>query len=493
MQQELTTLAVGTTIQNPAGGCYVIEGLLGTGGFGAVYLVRDQQVRENLFALKEAIDPNKRDRERFVFEGEILKRLHHRALPRIYHVFEDKDLKRVYMIMDYLEGKNLETLRREQPEKRFSLPTALALMAPIVDALIYLHHQDPPIVHRDIKPANIIVPGKTDEAVLVDFGIAKEYREDTTTTVIRDGSPGYAALEQYGSGTTPRTDIYGLGATFYALLTGKVPIDAISRARESKGIDPLPPASLVTSDVPTAVATTLRRAMNISSDDRFTTVREFWQELTVPVPQTLTPAPHMPSLDTLHPPTLSQQVVHTAPSHRRQLAPHGGKRAILLPILSALLLIGVIGTGFFTYMLVRGSPPSPPPIPKSAATSNVVSPTFTPSPRLSIYPTIALSYTGTVGDLLAKTQTAMYLTNVHQNQKDNDGFFQGLGLVGPFKGTDNTSGFLLFKVTIFHANATLAFEGNIKIGGDIAGSFRVLNQRGDYTGEYGLYNVAPHP
>jgi hypothetical protein len=59
----------------------------------------------------------------------------------------------------------------------------------------------------------------------------------------------------------------------------------------------------------------------------------------------------------------------------------------------------------------------------------------------------------------------MYLTNVHQNQKDINGFFQGLGLVGPFKGTVNTSGFLLFKVTIFHGNATLAFEGNIKIVG----------------------------
>jgi eukaryotic-like serine/threonine-protein kinase len=492
MQQELTTLAVGTIIQDPAGGCYVIEGLLGTGGFGAVYLVRDQLTRDSLFALKEVIDPKIRERERFVFEGEILKRLHHRALPRVYGVFEHNKLKRVYMVMDYVEGKNLETLRREQPEQRFSLPVTMTLMAPIVDALIYLHHQDPPIVHRDIKPANIIVPRKTDETVLVDFGLAKEYTEDTTTTLIRHGSPGYAALEQYGSGTTPRTDIYGLGATFYALLTGKVPIDAVSRASESKGIDPLPPASLITPDVPTAVAKTLRRAMSISSDDRFATVREFWQELTVHVPQTLTPIPHISSLDTPYTPTLSQQVVRTPPSHKRQYAPRGGTRAVFLTILSTLLLIGVIATGFFTYMLAHRSLPATSSSSQSTATATVVSPTSTPSPSQPVYPKIALSYAGTAGDLMTKSHTDMYLTNVHQNRMQIEGFYQGLGMVGPFKGTVSTAGILLFKVTIFQGNATLSFEGTIKVAGDIVGSFKVLDQHGNFTGESGFYSVTPH-
>jgi serine/threonine protein kinase len=84
-------------------------------------------------------------------------------------------------------------------------------------------------VHRDIKPSNIIVPARGGEAVLVDFGLAKEYVIDNTTTLIRHGSPGYAAPEQYGSGTSPQTDIYGLAATLYTLLTGTVPIDAITR------------------------------------------------------------------------------------------------------------------------------------------------------------------------------------------------------------------------------------------------------------------------
>src|SRR5437588_7024819 len=274
-------LPIGATIKHTDGGRYIVESLLGKGGFGAVYLVRDRHVKQHLFALKEVIDPNKRERELFTFEGEILKRLDHRALPHVYQLFEDGKLKRVYMLMDYIEGRNLEALRKEQPEMRFSLPLVLTLMAPIVDALVYMHHQDPPIVHRDIKPENIIVPARGDEAVLVDFSIAKEYVEERTTTVIRHGSPGYAALEQYGSGTTPRTDIYGLAATIYTLLTGSIPPDAITRAIGSKGFDPLEPANLITPDVPWAIAMTIERAMSISSNDRFATVEEFWQELKV--------------------------------------------------------------------------------------------------------------------------------------------------------------------------------------------------------------------
>src|SRR6266568_479498 len=355
MQQEQTTLPVGATIRSPYGDRYIIEGFLGMGGFGAVYLVRDRRVKQHLFALKEVIDPKKRDRERFIFEAEILKRLDHRALPHVYQVFEEGKLKRVYMLMDYIEGRDLEALRKEQPDERISLPLVLTLMSPIVDALVYLHHQDPPIVHRDIKPENIIVPARGDEAVLVDFSIAKEYVEERTTTVIRHGSPGYAALEQYGSGTTPRTDIYGLAATIYTLLTGSIPPDAVTRASESKGIDPLAPASLVTPDVPTAIAKTLRRAMSISIDDRFDTVEEFWQELTDHLPDLQT-APHIPSIHAQQPLTPYQAVVNAvplsplAPWHKRHHVPRLEKRGKLLPALIAVLLIVVAGTSFLSYL-----------------------------------------------------------------------------------------------------------------------------------------------
>jgi len=144
--QEQTVLPVGAKIQHPDGERYVIERLLGKGGFGAVYLVRNRHTSEQLYALKEVIDPNVKDLQRFIFEAAVLERLNHRALPHVYKVFEYEKLKRVYMLMDYIEGQNLDILLMEQAERRFSLPLALAIMDPIVDALIYLHNQNPPIV-----------------------------------------------------------------------------------------------------------------------------------------------------------------------------------------------------------------------------------------------------------------------------------------------------------------------------------------------------------
>jgi serine/threonine protein kinase len=281
MQQEQFILPGGVTVRDPQGNRYVIESVLGKGELGAVYLVRERDNTHNLFALKEVINPNKDDRERFAFEAEVLKRLSHKALPRVYHVFENDRLKRVYLLMDYIDGMNLEILRGQQPEKCFPLSLVLNFMAPIVDALTYLHTQEPPIVHRDIKPANIIIPTGEGEAMVVDFGSAKEYIVGMATTFVDRRSAGYAALEQYKTGTNPATDIYGLGATFYTLLTGLVPIDAPTRVVNvvSTGVDPLRPANQLKPAIPLVVGEALQRAMAIKVADRFKTVDEFWQKL----------------------------------------------------------------------------------------------------------------------------------------------------------------------------------------------------------------------
>src|SRR5258708_34778555 len=100
------------------------------------------------------------------------------------------------------------------------------MRGPIMKFGNYIPQQRPPIIHRDINPANIIVPTSGIGSVLVDFGIAKEYYPDSTTTAVRHASPGYGPPEQYDIGTNTLTDIYALGATIYALLTGIVPADA---------------------------------------------------------------------------------------------------------------------------------------------------------------------------------------------------------------------------------------------------------------------------
>ncbi|MFL5625539.1 MAG: serine/threonine protein kinase, partial [Ktedonobacteraceae bacterium] len=493
MQQERLILPVGTTVRDPNGNYYVIEELLGRGGFGAVYLVKDWRIEQRVFALKEIIDPSASERDRFTFEAELLKRLHHKALPRVYHVFENEKLKRVYMLMDYIKGRDLEVLLAEQPEKRFSLPLILTLMAPVVDALIYMHDQIPPIVHRDIKPANIIVPMRGEEAVLVDFGLAKEYIEGKTTNIIRHGSPGYAALEQYGhGGTMPRTDIYGLGATLYTLLTGIVPIDPVSRIAENKGFDPLEPVSLIAPNVPAAVARTIQRAMSISVEDRFSTVKEFWRELTAGANRPLstsdinafraematlkTPQPlavteqKLPPGEDVSPPLMSY--IHAPPVRKRHSA--------LFSIVITLLLVLLVGIGASLLFSVAryngaGHPTAQTPL---LTTTRLITPTSTPTFPTVIYPSIASSYGGRVGDVLSKGTTPMFLDNVQQKQANFRGYFRGLGLAGPFTGSVTSAGRVQFSVSIQGGSTTLAFTGDIKVGGDMVGGYKVLDQRG---------------
>ena len=281
MQEVQTHLPIGSILRDR----YVIETLLGQGGFGAVYRVRDQRVKGNVFALKEVIEPQRKDRSRkeknrFQFEGDILKQLDHRALPRVYRVFEDDAHERAYMLMDYVDGPNLEVLRQQQPEKRFPLSQVLILLEPVADALAYLHHQQAPIIHRDVKPSNIIVPAPQ-EAVLVDFDIAKEFDPDSTTTAVRRCSPGYGAPEQYGQGTSTLTDVYGLGATIYTLLTGQVPPDALHRMTMlgAKGSDPLVPLNQLVPEIPQRVANAVQKAMSLHKVDRYPTVEQFWHEV----------------------------------------------------------------------------------------------------------------------------------------------------------------------------------------------------------------------
>ncbi len=129
MEQIETAYPAGTLIQDQ----YVIEGLLGRGGFSAVYVVKSQDTRAQRFALKELRTQSKDERARLLFECAVLSRLDHPALPTVDSIFDDNE--RTYMLMQYIEGENLETLRRQQPEQRFALSTVLALLAPVVDAV----------------------------------------------------------------------------------------------------------------------------------------------------------------------------------------------------------------------------------------------------------------------------------------------------------------------------------------------------------------------
>ncbi len=521
MLQEQLLLPQGAIIQDRNGERYTVEDIVGKGGFSAVYLVHDGQSKQKTFALKEIINPTKQERFQVTFEAELLKRLTHRSLPHVYQVFENSKLNRIYMLMDYVHGKNLETLRREQPEQRFSLALTLALLTPIVEAVIYLHKQETPVVHRDIKPSNIIIPAGTGDAVLVDFGLAKEYVQDKTTNVFRYGTPGYAALEQYGQGTNLRTDIYALGATFYTLLTGTIPVDVLTRTVDQHIGDPLPLAHLVNPNIPPRVGHVIAKAMSLRSEDRYSSVEHFWQTLSIAVIQAETnPVSTMHSLSSLDSsllPQLSPQDIQILATTRMQATRDrstkrtyenylfnednntgykpvdykkpGKLNTKVLIALMTLILLGVIADGFFFVTANHRAQ-----LAIKAAPTNIHKTSTRPVPTISAnpYPTLASNYAGTIYDSgVGNAQQAqpMYLNNIQQKQDSITGSFHGLGLTLPFDGKVTKDQKINFKVFIAQTSVTLTFTGNIKVGGDIAGSFQSKGPDGQDVQEFGPWNL----
>src|SRR6266581_3219819 len=259
---------------------YRVINLLGQEASNAVYLVADEHTtHQKQFALKEVVHAVGEGQRDFPFDVAALKQLDHPALPRVYRVFHDDNHDRFSILMDYIEGNNLEAMRQLMPGKRFSLHTAMTLMSPIMDAVSYLHRQHPPLIHGDIKPSNIILPGAAlaSPSQLVDFGGGKNVYAEATA---RQHTFNFRAPEQYGRKTSRRTDVYALGAIFYTLLTGAVPAAASERlARGGAGEpDPLLPVDQFT---PTdqIVASAICRALSISRLDRFDSVEQFREAL----------------------------------------------------------------------------------------------------------------------------------------------------------------------------------------------------------------------
>jgi len=517
---------------------YVIESLLGKGGFGAVYLVHDTRVKGNQFALKEVIDPKKQDRVHFLFEGEILKRLDHVALPRVYHVFEDEVHARVYLLMDYIQGPNLERLRRLQPGNRFTLPDMLRLMAPVVESVIYLQKQRPPIIHRDIKPANILVPPNEEGSVLVDFGIAKEYDQDATTTAVRRLSPNYSAPEQYSQGTNPRTDVYGMAATFYTLLTGTPPIDAFERITEkgSHGTDPLEPVNHFVLSIPPSIAEAIQQAMALASDNRFPTMEAFWHALEprssiTPVPERVAPLPEGHATH-LAPPVALLASAMTSPNastHPQAQTLRPAKRRMVLPLLAllavvAMLLGAVFGRSFFFKSTIfprvasarrqttepDASSPQGTQGTTASSASGMRTPVLTatvpatPSPGAKqnvppapSYPNLDNQYVGSIHNTPGNRDGTMTLSNIHQNGTTIGGTLMltnGLSGTATFtNGTVTSNNTVQFEVTPYTQYPPLLFQGQVNTDGSLTGTYcSVQGNACNYAaGGYGTWKVSP--
>lgn len=232
---------------------YKILERIGQGGMGNIYLADDIRLQGRQCALKEVEYDRKTPqklikeaREQFFREATVLARLDHPNLPKVSDYFSIglKD----YLVMDFVPGDDLRTIMMtsRQNNKFLAEKDIIKWAEQLIDALSFLHHQNPPLVHRDIKPGNLkLTPSGL--LKLVDFGLVKILAPDeATVTVIQGrGTALYTPLEQYGDDgqhTDSRSDIYSFGATFYHLATNQSPADARQRFIDPESL--IPPSKI---------------------------------------------------------------------------------------------------------------------------------------------------------------------------------------------------------------------------------------------------------
>ena len=206
---------IGTVID----GKYEVLREIGRGGMSVVYLAMDTRLNKQ-WAVKEIRKKGNWKNDEVVVnsllaEANLMKRLDHPSLPRIVDII-DNGLT-IYVVMDYIEGESLDKILNEYGAQSEEMVIGWAKQ--LCDALGYLHSQKPPIIYRDMKPANVMLKPEGNIKI-IDFGIAREYKEQNLADTTVLGTKGYAPPEQYSGQTDARSDIFALGMTMHHLLTG---------------------------------------------------------------------------------------------------------------------------------------------------------------------------------------------------------------------------------------------------------------------------------
>lgn len=258
MKRSTYSLPVGSTLMQ---GKYRIVAVLGQGGFGITYKGEHTMLGTTVaikeFFMKGACERDEnsthvttsqsnselasRFRTKFLKEAKTLAALKHPNIIRVFDVFEDNGT--AYYVMDYIEGNNLSDI--VEGKGRLSEPLALKYIRQVANALDYLHQKK--LLHLDVKPANILLDKNTGNAILIDFGVSKQYDQDgqQTSTTPPAISKGYSPVEQYAQGSnvktfSPATDIYSLAATLYKLVTGNTPPESNLLLNEDEQLPPYP-------------------------------------------------------------------------------------------------------------------------------------------------------------------------------------------------------------------------------------------------------------
>ena len=345
-------------------GRYRIIRQLGQGGMGAVYEAIDQRL-DTTVALKETLFADERLRKQFEREARLLARLHHPALPRVSDHFSEGDGQ--FLVMQYIPGDDLSEMmiRKRGP---FPANQVLTWADQLLDALDYLHTQDPQIVHRDIKPQNLKLTSRG-QIILLDFGLAKgqagEISRVSTTASIFGYTPNYAPLEQIqGLGTDSRSDLYSLGATLYHLMTGVKPPDALTRAAAivNGQPDPLEHASAANAAVTPEVDHVLAKAMSQNREQRYANAAEM-RKAFQGAEQASTVVNRGEAQTVLFPPPPTTAAIPTQTVVRQEtvatgettvLRPRsGGSRGRLVPILISVGVLVLVVCGAFGFFALK--------------------------------------------------------------------------------------------------------------------------------------------
>lgn len=215
-------------------GKYEILKEIGRGGMSIVYLAMDKRLNKQ-WAVKEipkrALDKNNEVVvQSAIAEANMIKRLDHPAIVRIVDIINNDDV--IYIIEDYIEGETLGTIVENNGAQPQELVIEWAMQ--ICEALEYLHTRKPPIIYRDMKPTNVMLKPEGNVKI-IDFGIAREYKERGLADTVSLGTRGYAAPEQFGGRgqTDARTDVYCLGVTMYHWSQDRIPVTHPMRSSPS--------------------------------------------------------------------------------------------------------------------------------------------------------------------------------------------------------------------------------------------------------------------
>jgi serine/threonine protein kinase len=327
---------------------------------GAVYEAIDERL-DFTIALKETFFADERLRKQFEREARLLARMHHPALPRVSDHFSEGEGQ--FLVMHFIAGDDLAEMSTKKGGP-FPVAEVLTWADQLLDALDYLHTQDPQIIHRDIKPQNLKLTPRG-QIILLDFGLAKGQAEEisriTTSASIFGYTPNYAPLEQIqGLGTDARSDIYALAATLYHLVTGVKPPDALSRAAAivNAQADPLKPAHEINSSVSAGLSAVLQKAMAQNRDQRYASAVEMRRALQGVGSETTVPI--RSEANTVLFPASAPTIAAETRTNARQATVQTGETTVVRPPVESrrnprvtvaaavVLLVGAFG-GFYAY------------------------------------------------------------------------------------------------------------------------------------------------